>query len=71
MAINSPYVPGLLIQQRRKALGLTQAELAKRAMVSRKWINELESGKPNAQLRTVMDVLYHLGWSMEVEDLND
>lgn len=69
VAINSAYLLGLLVQQRRKALGLVKAELAKNANFIRKWINELESGKPNAQLRTLIDVLFHLGWSVEVEEL--
>ena len=33
---------------RRKEVGLSQAELARRAGVSRKWIYEVEAGKPTA-----------------------
>lgn len=45
---------------RRKDLGLSQAELAKRAGVSRKWVYEFEDGKPTAEfglLLRVLDVL--------------
>lgn len=49
-----------VIRGRRKDLGLSQAELAARAGVSRKWIYEFEAGKPTAEfglLLRVIDVL--------------
>lgn len=42
---------------RRLDLGLTQAELARRAGVSRQWINEFEQGKPTAELGLVLRLL--------------
>jgi y4mF family transcriptional regulator len=49
-----------VLRGRRKDLGLSQAELANRAGVSRKWIYEFENGKPTAEfglLLRVLDVL--------------
>lgn len=41
----------------RQAAGLSQAELAQRARVSRKFLNQLEHGKPSLRVDKVMDVL--------------
>jgi HTH-type transcriptional regulator/antitoxin HipB len=46
---------------RRLGLGLTQAELAARARVSRQWLNEFEAGKPTAELGLVIRLLDALG----------
>lgn len=58
---------GALVAQSRRERGLSQAELAQRLGVSRKWLNELERGKPEAQLWRVLDVLDQLeiNWSFE------
>lgn len=66
MAVNVRAM-GALIHNLRKEQGLTQAELARRARVSRKWLNELERGKPEAQLWMVIDVLNELGYDLEIE----
>lgn len=51
---------------RRLDLGLNQAELAKRAGVSRKWLVEFEAGKPSAELGLAMRVLDELGLALDV-----
>lgn len=66
MAVNVRAM-GALIHNLRKEQGMTQAELARRAQVSRKWLNELERGKPEAQLWMVIDVLNVLGYDLEIE----
>lgn len=66
MAFNSTAI-GSMVYHLRKEQGLTQAELAKRALVSRKWIVEFEKGKPEAQLYMVVDVLNALGYGLEIE----
>lgn len=66
MAVNVRAM-GALIHNLRKEQGLTQAELARQARVSRKWLNELERGKPEAQLWMVIDVLNILGYDLEIE----
>jgi y4mF family transcriptional regulator len=54
------------VRGRRRDLGLTQAELATRAGVSRKWVYEFEAGKPAAELRLIMRVLDALGFTLEL-----
>src|SRR5262249_46929089 len=56
------------VRGRRHDLGLSQAELASRAGVSRKWISEFESGKSTAELGLVLRVLDVLGWSLELDE---
>lgn len=51
---------------RRKDLGLDQADLAQRARVSRKWVNEFEAGKATAELGLVIRVLEELGLGLDV-----
>lgn len=45
------------VRARRRELGLTQAEVAQRARVSRRWIGEFEMGKPAAELQLVLRLL--------------
>ena len=54
------------VRGRRQDLALNQAELAKRAGVSRKWIYEFEAGKPTAELGLVLRVLDELGFQLEL-----
>jgi HTH-type transcriptional regulator/antitoxin HipB len=51
---------------RRTDLGLSQAELARRAGISRKWISEFEAGKPTAEFGLVIRVLDELGMVLDV-----
>jgi y4mF family transcriptional regulator len=59
------------IRGRRKELGLSQAQLATRAHVSRAWVNEFESGKPAAELRLVLAVVDALGLELQLGDRED
>jgi transcriptional regulator with XRE-family HTH domain len=45
---------------------MSQAELADRAGVSRKWIYEFEAGKPAAELGLLLRVLDELGLAMDL-----
>src|SRR3954451_13509271 len=51
------------VRGRRKELGLSQAELAARAHVSRAWVDAFESGKPAAELRLVLAIVGALALS--------
>lgn len=53
---------GVRIRDRRKALGLTQQELAASVGVSRKFIVDLEAGKESASLGLSLRVLHELGF---------
>jgi HTH-type transcriptional regulator / antitoxin HipB len=54
------------IRGRRTDLGMSQAELAKRTGVSRKWIYEFEAGKPTAEFGLLLRVLDALGLGIEL-----
>jgi HTH-type transcriptional regulator/antitoxin HipB len=54
------------VRGRRIDLGLSQANLAARAGVSRKWIYEFEAGKPKAELGLILRVLDALALSLEL-----
>ncbi|WP_276651348.1 helix-turn-helix transcriptional regulator [Corynebacterium vitaeruminis] len=51
---------------RRKELLLTQSDLAELAMVSERFVRELESGKPTVRLDKVSAVLAVLGLELAV-----
>jgi transcriptional regulator with XRE-family HTH domain len=55
--INSIRDLAAAVRGRRQDLGLSQAELAARARVSRQWISEFEAGKPTAEVRLVIQLL--------------
>jgi HTH-type transcriptional regulator / antitoxin HipB len=46
-----------VIRGRRKDLGISQAVLAERAGVSRKWVYEFEAGKPTAEFGLLLRVI--------------
>lgn len=55
-----------VVRGRRMELGLSQGDLAQRARVSRKWINEFEAGgKATAELGHVLRVLEALNVSLD------
>lgn len=55
-----------VVRGRRQDLSLSQAELAARAGVSRKWVYQFEAGKPTAELHLVLRVLDALGLALEL-----
>jgi HTH-type transcriptional regulator/antitoxin HipB len=57
-----------LIKERRTRLGLDQADLAKQAGVSRKWIIDVERGKSGAEIGLILRTLRVLGVSLEVNE---
>jgi HTH-type transcriptional regulator/antitoxin HipB len=58
---------GAALREHRTARGWTQAELARRAGVSRLWLNEVEQGKPRAQVGLVFQVANALGLVLRLE----
>jgi HTH-type transcriptional regulator/antitoxin HipB len=52
---------GRYVRDRRRAASLTQTGLAARAGVSRRWLSDLESGKPTAEIGLVLRVIAALG----------
>jgi HTH-type transcriptional regulator / antitoxin HipB len=56
---------GALIRQKRKALGLTQDELAERCGVGVRFIVDLESGNPTCQLGKALTAAAEVGLRLE------
>jgi len=54
-----------LVKERRRALGLTQRELADRAGVGLRFVREMEQGKESLRLDKVNQVLALFGHRME------
>ena len=61
LPIGSTEELGAALRRRRRALGLTQAELALAAGVGLRFVGEVEAGKPSAQLGRVMQLIEVLG----------
>lgn len=58
----TPLGLGFAVRDARVAVGLTQAELAEKAGVSREWLNGVERGKrPRAEVGKLLDVL--MAWT--------
>ena len=64
LPIGSTKELGTALRLRRRALGLTQAELALAAGVGLRFLGEVEAGKPSAQLGRVMQLIEALGGSL-------
>ena len=60
-----PHEVGAALRAAREGLGLTQAQVASAAGVSRKWLSEAESGKAAVSLGLVLGVLDALGYEAE------
>jgi HTH-type transcriptional regulator / antitoxin HipB len=66
--VRTPQDIGALIRSRRRALGLSQADLAGKLGISRLWITEIERGKPRASLVLVLQALSALGLELVTDD---
>lgn len=58
------------VRARRLELGLSQAEVASRARVSRQWLSRFEAGRPSAELGLVMRLLAALDLDMSLQARN-
>jgi len=66
--VRTPTDVGRSIRERRKALHINQAELARRVGVSRQWVVGIEKGKGRADFSLVMRTLDALGIALWAED---
>jgi y4mF family transcriptional regulator len=57
----TPEDLGRLVKKERKAMGLTQAELALTSGTGMRFIGDLENGKPTCQIGKTLTVLKTLG----------
>lgn len=67
MKVTSASELGEAVRQARKAQGLRQADLALVAGTGRRFIGDLEQGKPTAQLGQVLRVTEALGLTMNLQ----
>lgn len=67
MRIRTPRDLGSAIRERRKALSLDQVELAKRVGVSRRWLIQVENGKPGASLGLLLRTLHALDIPLSID----
>ena len=61
MLLRTPLDVGHAIKDRRRRLGWDQDELAQRVGASRKWIIEVEKGKPRAEIGLLLRTIEALG----------
>ncbi len=66
VAVSSAEDVGAAIRSARRARGLTQAELARRAGIGRQWLIAVEQGHDRAEIGMVASVLRHLELALEV-----
>lgn len=57
---------GLILRDRRKALGIGQSDLAAKIGVSRQWLVQIERGKPRADAGLLLRALKALDLDLEV-----
>jgi y4mF family transcriptional regulator len=66
--VDTPSDLGRLVRDARTARGLRQEDLALVSGTGRRFVIELESGKPTARLDSTFAVLRALGLRLEVDD---
>lgn len=59
------------ITQRRKTLGLTQADLAARAGISRRTMVDIEAGKHDIGIRKLLRILDSIGLTLIIREGKD
>ena len=58
---------GAFIRERRTKLGMDQVALAEKSGTSRKWLIEVEQGKPRAEIGLILRTLKTLGVSIDLQ----
>jgi HTH-type transcriptional regulator/antitoxin HipB len=67
MRLRTPLDIGQAIRDKRRRLGLDQDDLAKRVGVSRKWLIDVERGKPGAPIGLLLRTLDALGLRVSLD----
>jgi HTH-type transcriptional regulator/antitoxin HipB len=67
MRIRTATDLGAFIRERRTKLGIDQVALAEKAGTSRKWLIEVEQGKPRAEIGLILKTLKTLGVSIDIQ----
>lgn len=69
--ISEPRRLGRALREERRRQGITQADLADRAQVSRGWLIKLEGGHATAEIDTVFRVITALGLTVTLNQGKD
>jgi len=67
MRIRNALDLGHYVRDRRKAAGLSQAALATKSGVSRRWLSDLEAGKATVEVGLVFHVIAALDLFVDVQ----
>jgi HTH-type transcriptional regulator / antitoxin HipB len=67
MQVRTAREIGAIIREERKKQQLDQTELAEKVGVNRRWVLEIERGKPRAEVGLVLKALHALGLSISIE----
>ncbi|KRB82842.1 hypothetical protein ASE00_12545 [Sphingomonas sp. Root710] len=70
MQVRTAKEIGTFIRDQRRRQQLDQATLASRIGVNRRWVMEVERGKPRAEIDLVLKALEALGLSLSVDRTN-
>ena len=70
MQIRTSSELGALARDRRREIGWSQTELARRIGTSRSWVSEMENGKERVEVALVLAALQALGLSLDVRALD-
>ena len=62
----TPEQLGKIVKKERKAMGLTQADLALTSGTGMRFISDLENGKPTCQIGKTLTVLKTLGLRLKI-----
>ena len=66
----TPEELGRIVKKERKAMGLTQADLALTSGTGMRFISDLENGKPTCQIGKTLTVLRTLGLRLTLSSPN-
>lgn len=66
----TPEQLGKIVKKERKAMGLTQADLALTSGTGMRFISDLENGKPTCQIGKTLTVLKTLGLNLTLSGRN-
>lgn len=69
MRLRTPLDIGQAIRDNRRRLGLDQDDLATRVGVSRKWLIDVERGKPGAPIGLLLRTLDALGLRVSLDTI--
>jgi HTH-type transcriptional regulator/antitoxin HipB len=65
--IRTPRELGAVLREHRRRLALGQAELAEKIGTNRRWVIEVEGGKPGAEVGLVLQAFLAVGARLSVE----